>query len=154
MNTTYTAQTTIYTDIEDTWEAITQPSFVKEFLPEIKKNLTELGTYVRNTHSSVDRVQPCYAIPGQAIGWNKVAGVDIRLPRKDVNANIDAVDIKLEEHGNNTRVIIEVTYNPRFGKHFILAHRCIRGLFGIKLNVLKNELEANNDRAQLTPSFA
>ena len=80
----------------------------------------------------------CYAISGQAIGWNKVAGTDIRLPRKDVNANIDAVDIKLEELGNYTKVIVVVTYDPRIvDKHFILAHRCIRGLFGIKLNVLK-----------------
>lgn len=154
MNTTYTAKTTINADIEDTWEAITQPNFVKEFLPEIKKNMNELSAYVRNTHRNAESVQPTYAVRGQAIGWNKVAETDIRLPRKDVNANIDAVDIKLEERGNYTRVIVEVTYNPRIGKNFMLAHRCIRGLFGIKLNVLKKELEADTNRTQLTPAFA
>jgi carbon monoxide dehydrogenase subunit G len=154
MNTTYTTKATINASIEDAWEAITKPSFVKEFLPEIKKNINEMSSYVRTTHRNAENVQPCYAVYGQALGWNKVAGTDIRLPRKDVEANIDAVDIKLEERGNNTRIIVEVTYNPRVGKNYLLAHRCIRGLFNIKLNVLKKELEANTDRTQLTPAFA
>jgi hypothetical protein len=154
MNTTYTAKKTINADIEDAWKAITQSSFVKEFFPEIKKNMNELSTYIRNTHRNAELVQPCYAVHCQAIGWNKVNGTVIRLPRKDVNAHIDAVDIKLEERGHYTRVIVEVTYNPRIGKNFILAHRCIKGLFSIKLSVLKKELEADTNRTQLTPAFA
>ena len=154
MNTTYKTKTTINASIENAWEAVTHVTFVKEFLPEIKKNINKVSPYVRATHRNAEHVQPCYAVYGQAIGWNKVAGTDIRLPRKDVNANIDVVDIRLEERGKNTRVIVEVTYNPTLGKNYLLAHRCIRGLFGIKLNVLKKELEACTDYTQQTLAFA
>ena len=153
MKTTYTAKATIKAKIEDTWETISQPSFVKDFLPEIKKTTHELSPYICNKHRNTKSVQPSYAVFCQAIGWNKVAGTDIRLPRKDVKANIDAVDIELEERGNNTRVIVEVTYNPRLGKNYLFAHRCVRKLFNIKLNVLKQELETNIDRIQLSPAF-
>ena len=153
MKTTYTAKATIKAHIEDTWETISKPGFVKDFLPEIKKTTNELSPYVRNKHRNAKSVQPSYAVLGQAIGWSNVAGTDIHLARKDVNANIDTVDIKLEEHGNNTRVIVEVTYNPRPGNNYLLAHRCIRGLFKIKLNVLKQELETDVNRIQLSPAL-
>ena len=154
MKTTYTAKATIKAHIEDTWETISQPDFVKDFLPEIKKTTNELSPYVRTKHRNAKSVQPSYAVLGRAIGWSKVAGTDIRLARKDVNANIDAVDIKLEERGSNTRVIVEVTYSPRLGKNYFLEHRCIRGLFNIKLNVLKQEIETDVNRIQLSPALA
>ena len=115
--------------------------------------MSEVSQYVRNTHRSTQCIQPSYTVHGEAIGWNKVAGTDICLPRKDVKANIDAIDIKLEDQGNTTKVIFEITYNPQVGKNYLLAHRCIRGLFNIKLNVLKRDLEADTNRVQLTPEF-
>ena len=59
MKTTYTAKTTIHALISKILgNAITQPSFVKEFLPEIKKNMNEVSTYILNRHPNAERVQP------------------------------------------------------------------------------------------------
>ena len=154
MNTTYTKQVTIHADQESTWQVITQNSFVQDFLPEVKKDLTGMGKYVCQTHPRLRQAGPGYVAPGQAIGWNAGAGTAIRLPRKDVAANIESVDITVEGQGEYTKVTIEVNYNPQFGNRFFLARRCVRGLFGLKLQVLKKDLEKNTKQADWNPAFA
>ena len=153
MNMTYTKQVSIHADQETTWAAITQARFVQDFLPEVQKDLTGMGEYVQQTHPSKDQVGPDYVAPGQAIGWSAGAGTAIRLPRKDVNGNIESVDIKMESQGETTKVSIEVNYQPELGKRLLLARRCVRGLFGMKLDVLKKDLEANSE-TQFVPAFA
>ena len=153
MNTHYRKEVSIHADQAVTWAAITQTRFVQDFLPEIKKDLDIMGEYVRHTHPRSDQVGPDYVAPGQAIGWSTGAGTAIRLPRKDVEANIESVDIKVEGQGEYTKVTIEVNYRPELGNRFVLARRCVRGLFGMKLDILKKDLEANTE-TQLIPAFA
>ena len=87
------------------------------------------------------------------MGWSTGAGTVIRLPRKDVAANIEHVDIRIEGRGEYTQVTFAVQYAPQFGKHYFLAHRCVRGLFNLKLNVLKKDLEAQQ-QTDWVPAFA
>ena len=153
MNATYKAQTTIHASTDAVWNAIARESFVKDFLPEVKKDISAMGEYIQTTHRNASSVLPSYAVTGRAIGWNTGAGKTIRLPRKDVHANIEAVDIQLESHENDTKVTIEVTYNPKVGKNFMLANRCVRGLFSIKLNVLKQDIEPDYQHTSWLPAF-
>lgn len=154
MNTTFTKEITIRADAATTWAAMNQTRFVKDFLPEVKKDLQGMGEYVLRTHPNADQVAPDYVASGEAMGWSTGAGTAIRLPRKDVEANIESVDIRVEDQGEYTKVRIEVNYAPDFDKHFILAHRCVRGLFGMKLNVLKKDLESSSKQIDWMPAFS
>ena len=153
MNTIYKTQMTVHADVENVWDAITQQRFVKDFFPEIKKDLSNLSDYVFRTHKNTERLLPAYMLPNHVIGWAKGGATDIRLPRKDVNANIKTIDIELIAKGENTKIKIEVDYSPKFDKNFFLAHRCVRGLMEIKLAILKQEIEANNNQGW-TSEFA
>ena len=153
MNTTYTKEVSIHADQATTWEAINQTRFVKDFLPEVQKDTDGFGEYVRQTHRRIDQVGPDYVAPGHAMGWSAGAGTAIRLVRKDVEANIESVDIQVEGQGEYTKVRIEVNYNPEFGNRYFLARRCVRGLFGFKLDILKKDLETNN-KIDWVPAFA
>lgn len=153
MNTTYTNQISIKADAETTWQAITQTRFVQDFLPEVKKDLKGMGEYIRRTHPNAALVAPDYVVAGRAMGWSTGAGTAIRLPRKDVEAHIESVEVRIEPRGEYTRVTFEVQYAPEFGKHYFLAHRCVRGLFNLKLNVLKKDLEAQQ-QTDWVPAFA
>jgi len=154
MNMTHTAKATIQADVDTIWEAITETDFVKDFLPEVRKNLQAMGEYAQATHRNAQQVLPAYAVPGQAIGWNAVTGTTIALPRKDTPANIEAIDIQLEKNARGTKVTIEVQYNPKLGENLFETRRCLKGLFGIKLNVLKQDLEADQAPAHWMPAFA
>ena len=150
---TYTKEITVKADRDTTWNAITQTRFVQDFLPEVKKDLSGMGEYIRRTHPNATLIAPDYVAPGQAMGWSAGAGTAIRLPRKDVEANIESVEIRLEAQGETTKVTFAVQYAPQFGKHYFLAHRCVRGLFNLKLNVLKKDLEAQQ-QTDWVPAFA
>ena len=154
MNTTYTKQISIKADAETTWKAITETRFVQDFLPEVKKDLQGMGEYIRRTHPNATLVAPDYVAPGQAMGWSTGAGTDIRLPRKDVEAHIESVEVRIEGRGEYTQVTFEVQYAPEFGKHYFLAHRCVRGLFDLKLNVLKRDLETDKTQIDWMPAFS
>ena len=153
MKTTYTKEITIAADVATTWDAITAPRFVKDFLPEIKKDLQGMGEYVKATHPRMNHVGPDYVAHEEAIGWSAGAGTAIRLPRKDVEANIEAVDIQVEGQRGFTKVRIDVQYAPEVGNRYILARRCVRGLFGMKLDVLKKDLEKHTE-IDWVPAFA
>ena len=144
MNTFFKTHVTVQTDIESTWNAVTQPDFIKEFFPEVKKDLSCMGEYVRNKHQNAGQESPEYMIPYRAMGWTSGAGTVIKLPRKDVHANIESMDIQFTAKGGYTTVSIEVVYAPNFDKHFFFAHRCIRGLMNIKLAALKQDLESDH----------
>ena len=154
MKTTYKAQITVQTDVEEAWNAITQKNFVKEFFPEIKKDISNLGEYVLRTHKNLEQLAPSYMVLNQAIGWANSGTTEIKLPRKDVDANIESIDILLINKGEYTTVKVEVNYSPKIGKNFFLAHRCVRGLIAIKLAVLKKDLELNNNQIGWSPAIA
>ena len=149
---THTAKVTINADITTTWDAITENGFVKDFLPEVQKDITGMGEYVQRTHQNATRVMPAQVTPGQFIAWTTQAGTRIELPRQDTQANIQAVEIQLKEKGVFTEVTIEVNYNPDMNTKVFETRRCLKGLFGIKLNVLKNDLEAEQ-HMQWAPAF-
>ena len=154
MNTTYSKVITIKADADSTWDAITRTRFVQDFLPEVKKDLSGMGDYIRRTHPNATLVAPEYVVRGQAMGWSAGAGTVIRLPRKDVEANIENVEIRIEAQGEYTKVTFEVQYAPELGKHYFLAHRCVRGLFGMKLDVLKKDLETSKAQIDWMPAFS
>ena len=64
------------------------------------------------------------------------------------------VEIQLEADGASTKVTILVAYNPKLGKNFFRTHRCVRGLFNIKLDVLKKYFETNFKEVDWVPAFA
>lgn len=142
MNVIYRTKTVVPADIETLWNYLIQPGFVKDFLPEIKRDLSGSSEYVYRSHRNEARTLPSYAVPYQNIGWVSGSGVTIRLPRKDVDAAIEAVTVLLKGKGNKTKVTLEVNYNPSIGKHFIFVSRCVRALFTAKLRVLKQDFDA------------
>lgn len=147
MNTTFNTHINIHADIDSIWNAVTRPNFANEFFPEIKKDLSVMGKYIQSTHKNAASVLPEYMVPNRSLAWTTGAGTTIELPRKDIHANIESIDIQLEEKGKNTVVSIEVVFAPDFDNHFFFAHRCIRGLMNIKLAVLKQELETDSHQA-------
>jgi len=152
MKTTYRAHTIIHANATAVWDAITQDSFVKDFLPEVKKDNTAKSEYIQTTQRNDARVLPSYAVKGQSIGWNSGAGKVIRLPRKDTPANIEAVDVHLDAFEDYTKVTIEVSYDPEFGKRFFATQRCLRGIFNVKLTVLKQDIESRFKHSHRAPA--
>jgi hypothetical protein len=152
MKTIYRAHKIIHASAAGVWDAITEESFVKEFLPEVKKEGKASSPYIQATHQNGSVVLPSYAVKGQSIGWNSGAGKVIRLPRKDTTANIEAVDIHLDAFEGYTKVTIEVSYDPKFGKRFFSTRRCVAGLFNNKLNVLKQDIESYFKHIQWAPA--
>jgi hypothetical protein len=142
MKMTYRAHTNIHASAAAVWDAITDESFVKEFLPEVKKESEAKSQYIQATHQNASVVLPSYAVKGESIGWNSGAGKVIRLPRKDTPANIEAVDIQLNEFEGYTKLTIEVSYDSKLDYRFFVTQRCVHGLFNIKLNVLKQDIES------------
>ena len=154
MYTTYKAHTTIEASTKAVWNAITRQSFIKEFLPEVKNSIRPKGEYTLSTYCHASLVLPSYADHGQVIGWVSGPSNTIRLSRKDIEANIEVVEIQLEADGSSTKVTILVAYNPKLGKNFFRTHRCVRGLFNIKLDVLKKYFETNFKEVDWVPAFA
>ena len=64
------------------------------------------------------------------------------------------MDIELTDRGDYTEVTIEVNYQPRLDRMFFETRRCLNGLFNIKANVLKNDLETNQETEVFVPAFA
>ena len=152
MKTTYRAHKIIYASAAGVWDAITEESFVKEFLPEVKKNGEASSPYIQATHQNGSVVSPSYAVKGQSIGWNSGAGKVIRMPREDSPVNIEAVDIHLNAFKDHTKVTIEVSYDSKSGNRFFAAHRSVAGLFNNKLNVLKRDIESYFQHIQWGPA--
>ena len=154
MNIRYTTQINIHADMDTTWQAITHESFTKDFLPEVKRNTQGMSEYIQTTHKNSRRVSPSYVIPGRAVSWNANLGTVIRLTRKDIHAQVETVEIRLEEQGAYTKVMLNVDYQHKLGRGMILAFKCIRGLFKIKLSVLKKELEMDHELISCAQQFA
>ena len=154
MNTEFTAQITVYADIETVWRSLTQADFIKEYFPEIKKNLSGMGKYIQSTHPNPKLTSATYLIPRRAIGFTSGAGIDITLPRKDLQANIESIDIQLKEKGGTTKIKMAVVYTAGLGRSFFLVHRCIRGLMNIKLAVLKQDIESDYKLLSWTNALA
>ena len=144
MNITYKSQITINADIDAAWALVTQQNFVKDYFPEIKKNTVQMGQYIQSTHKNPYEIFPDYMIPNRSMGWTTGAGIKISLPRKDVEANIQAIDITFQRHGKDTQISIEVTFEPIFNKNIVFAAYCIRNMVKAKLRAFKQDIDVTH----------
>ena len=150
----YKTQISVHADLEAVWDAVIHSDFIKDYFPEIKKDLTGMSTYILNSHRNPGQTFPTYVIPRHALGWTAGAGIDIALPRKDVRANFESIDIHLVSNGAKTKIMVETVYAPELNKDFFFVLRCIRGLMKIKLAVLKQDLEANDKQISWKTALA
>lgn len=143
MSTRYITQTKITADPPQVWQAITQCDFVKNYLPEIKRDFNNLKpTAPLYRHKNLDKLLPAYVVQGKAISWDSNANTTIKLTRSDLNANIRSVDIDITAADGYTNVNIEVNYKPKLDKNFFLTHASVHNLFNHKLQVLKQDIES------------
>lgn len=118
MKSIYRKTISINADIDTIWSVVSSTYFEREYLPE-----------VRNPNNR----PPAEKIAGESICWRG----QIELTRKDLNVQINYVEIKLEPRHNNVSVTITVDYDKRFEKHFVKSHLAVRSLFAHKLRVLQ-----------------
>ena len=151
MNITYTTSATVYADQETVSNFFEQADVIKEYFPEIKKDISAMGEYVQFTHSNPALVCPDYQVAG-GFGWTAGAGIQIRLPRKDIAADITALDIEYAPRGHHTHIKIAVTFNAKFNKTLPLVLRCIQAMVKAKLNAFEQDIKVDY-RTSWEPSF-
>jgi len=151
---TFKAQTTINVDSNTAWDAVSSTRFVKDFLPEIYKDILGLNLFYLARHKNGLEVTPAYVVPNKTIHWNSNANTAIELARRDLKVNIKHVEINIEKGNHATNVSIEVEYDSRFGANFMLIRKIIKSLFSYKLTVLKADLETNRHlESNLQPAY-
>ena len=137
MKTKFRTNVLINADIYTVWNEIRSPSFAKDYFPEVRGNN-----------------EPSYIIPLYSIGWSNGFGTTLALTRKDVNGNIENINLEIRTMYQLTWVALEVSYSPSINKNYFLTQKCVKGLFGCKLKVLKKEIEMKNRSSQGTLVFA
>lgn len=153
MNTIYTASKTIQADIQEVNTLFAQATMAADYFPEIHKDASDISAYIRTTHKHPNQVFPDYQIPYQGLGWTTGGGTSIRLPRKDINANIQSIDVEFKTVGEKTRIAIRVEFEPYTVTEAIVTARHVRMMIANKLNAIKNNLEANKHQGW-APAFA
>jgi len=143
MMRTFKAHTTIAANKDTTWNAVSSSCFVKDFLPEVYKDISGLSFSYLAMHKNDLVVMPAYVVPTKTIHWNNNSTTSIKLARNDLNVTIDHIEISLEAKGDSTIVMIEVEYDSRLGAEFMLIKNIIQTLFSHKLTILKQDLEKN-----------
>tara|TARA_R110002111_G_C5946310_1_gene368172 strand:+ start:612 stop:1076 length:465 start_codon:yes stop_codon:yes gene_type:complete len=150
---TYKSQSYIAVSPDEVWATISHSDFVTDFLPEVGRDICKLTLFTLAMHKHPFDVMPAYMVPNKIISWDIHANTAIELARKDLSAEIEHIDITLEDDGNGTAVTIEVHYQTRLCATFLQTERTIRGLFNKKLNVLKQDLELTQPSQQLQAAF-
>ena len=140
MNITYNASTTVHENQEMVTNFFKQADITKAYFPEVKKDISAMGQYVRIKHANPTQVFPDYIVASDGFGWTAGAGTQIRIPRKDVPVNITAIDVEYNRHGENTQITIAVTFNAKFNTGLPLAIRCIQAMVKAKLNAFKRDI--------------
>lgn len=126
---TFKTQKAMPADIDNVWAEITQADFVKQFLPEVS--------------SKKGHTQASYAVPGKVIAWHQNNNLTIKMNNKDLNVDIESIEITLSEQGNQTVASLEVEFHVEINTKALHALRAIRALFHKKLVVLKQDFEHN-----------
>jgi len=150
---TYKSQCHIAVSPDEVWSTISRSAFVKDFLPEIGRDICKLTLFTLAMHKHPFDVMPAYMIPNKIISWDVDANTSIELARRDLVAEIKHIDITLHDSGNGTAVRFEVQYETRLSSTFLQTERSIRGLFNQKLNLLKQDLESTQTSQQLQAVF-
>lgn len=150
---TYKAHKTIKAGIQEVTGFFNQKNMAHDYFPEVHKDTKSFSNYVFQTHKHPYQVTPDYRIQGIGLGWTTGGGTYIRLPRKDINAEIQAIDIEYKSVGENTKIIINVEFNPAMNLKGFVAMSHIRMMVNNKLNAFKNDIEVNQHQGWL-PAFA
>lgn len=137
MTSRYSYQTTISATPSEIWQLLTQQRFVKQYLPEVKRKPSDIrSTAPYSYHQNTDNILPAYTVVEKTISHR------LQLARKDLKANIDSITIGLTAQGDQTKVMIEIIYQPEINSNFLLTHASIRSLFSHKLDILKQNIES------------
>ena len=151
---TFKAQTDIAIDSSVVWNTIKDRQFVKDFLPEIYKDISGMSLAEFALDKNGFDVMPSYAVPNKTIHWQNNGQTVIELTRQDLQLTIDHVEINIVSNTNSTTVEITVEYDSPFGANFMLVHKIIKTLFSHKLTVLKEDLEIHKqDGTHLQAAF-
>lgn len=142
MTSRYKYQTTISATPSDIWQLLTQQNFVKQYLPELKRKPSDIrSTAPYSYHQNTDNILPAYTVVEKTISWDNISHA-LTLTRKDLKANIDSITIDLIPEAGDTRVMIEMIYQPRIDSKLLLTHASVRNLFRHKLDVFKQDIES------------
>ena len=147
-------QTEIHVDKSNTWNVVSNSFFVRDFLPEIYKNVVALNFPCLTVQKNGLDILPAYVIRNNRIHWKRNEGTGIKLTKSSLNVTINHIEINLETQRGHTLVSLEVEYNNPFGLNFMLANKVIKSLFSHKLFVLKQDLETKKQsRTNLESNF-
>lgn len=141
MKRLFKTRVNLASDSVSVWNALTQNSFVNDFLPEITRDISKLTLKRLAMHKHGLTVMPSYAIPNKTLHWRRGAGLNISMARQDLNVIIDDIEINLSEADGHTTVELSVNYNAKLGARFLLAENAIQHLFSHKLTILKQDLD-------------
>ena len=151
---THQTQINLIATVDEVWKTIIEPDFARDFLPEISRDTSNLSLFKLANHKNPLNLMPAYMVRNKTISWDCIANTSIKLARKDLDVEINNIDITLQDNKYNTLVTIEVNYASKLNSKFLLAERIIKGLFSHKLEVLKQDLELNRqERHQMQPAY-
>ncbi len=147
MATLYTSSTSIWADKEAVADFFKQPNLRKDYFPEVKNNVSSTSEHQLSTAINPAADRPHY-INENGFGWAVDSETSIELPRKDIHANIQTIDVEYKQSGNKTVVRILVKFNPRPGSLGLsglcsLAASHVRMMVFRKLTAIKRDVEAN-----------
>ena len=143
MNTIYKAHKTIKTDIADVTDFFAHDDMTQNYFPEVHKSTSGMSEYIHKSHKHLDQVFPDYQIPGQGLRWTSGNYTCIRLPRKDINANIRFVEVNYKTVGTNTVIEIQVGFSTGMNLAGISATYHVHMMVNNKLNAIKRDIEAD-----------
>ena len=152
---TFKAQTDITIDSSVVWNTIKDRQFIKDFLPEIYKDISGMSLAEFALDKNGFDLMPSYSVPNKTIHFQNNGQTVIELTRKDLQLTIDHVEINIVSNTDSTTVEIAVEYDSPFGANFMLVHKIIKTLFSHKLTVLREDLEIHKqDGTHLQAAFA
>ena len=153
MNTKYKAHKTIKADIEEVAAFLAQDDMAQNYFPEVRKDTSGMSEYIHKCHKHLDHVFPDYQVPCQGLKWSTGNNTCIRLPRKDINANICSIEVEYKTIGANTEIQIQVVFRSTINLTGILAAYHVHMMVANKLTAIKRDIEANQYHG-LTLTFA
>jgi len=152
---TFKAQTDITIDSSVVWNTIKDRQFIKDFLPEIYKDISGMSLAEFALDKNGFDLMPSYSVPNKTIHFQNNGQTVIELTRKDLQLTIDHVEINIVSNTDSTTVEVAVEYDSPFGANLMLLHKIIKTLFSHKLTVLREDLEIHKqDGTHLQAAFA
>lgn len=141
MKITYAASTTIHADKEAVATFFQHSDLSRDYFPEVKKDISNMSTFVRAMHKNPDHVFPDYMVADTGFGWTSRIDTRIQFPNKDVDAVITAIDVEYDAQGCNTRVRVTVSFEAKFNTEFFVIARSIHAMVNAKLQAFKEDIE-------------